>query len=336
MALLTSALVAAHGVRTRLTRSSFGWRQLTAAVIAVAALTGPVVAAAAWMVRGADGPVHRDSGTRLPPFAQAELEASPGLRALLLQPRPDGRLGYDLAGADGSGLELVGIRPTAGQRRALDDVVADLASPRGSDAAEALSTRAVRYVAVQPGPRTAALVDVLDAQPGLVRRSSGAIDLWQVLAPAARLSVLPAPLAQQAAKQRAPSRGTLRTAPPKALAAGAEAASATVPAGTGRLLVLADAADGRWRATVDGKDLKRRTAWGWAQAFELPDAGGHLSLSYRQGPRQAHLALQGLLLLVVVVLSVPSARRRRGLEEDLEEEDDVMEPQPRRLAVTAP
>jgi GT2 family glycosyltransferase len=325
-ALLTAALIAGNGVRSRLSRSSFGWRQLTAALVAAVAVVGPVVALGAWVARGAQDPLHRSDRARLPAFAQAELEESPGLRALLLVPHADGRLGYTLTGAAGDGLESAGVRPSGSQRRALDAVVADLASPRGSDAAEALSTRAVRYVALRPGPRTQGLVDVLDEQVGLVRRTSGSIDLWQVLAPVARLTVLPEALAKQARTQRAPSRDALRTSPPAALRAGPEAASATLPAGDGRLLVLADAEDGRWHATVDGRALPRRTAWGWAQAFELPTAGGHLSLTYDQGARHAGLAVQGVLLLVVVVLSVPSARRRRGLEQELQEDDDMTEP----------
>ena len=138
------------------------------------------------------------------------------------------------------------------------------------------------------------------------------------------------------AGQRAPTRGLIHTAPPVALSAGREAASTVVRAGdAGRLVVLADAVDPNWEARLDGKPLQRRTAWGWAQAFALPTSGGRLTLSYVQTSRQVSLGVEVLLLVVVAVLSVPNARRRRGLEEYFQdEEDEVQEPQRRRM-VTA-
>jgi GT2 family glycosyltransferase len=339
LAVLTAALVAANGARSRLARSSFGWRQLLSGLVAVAAVALPVLAAAGWTARGVDGPLHRDSRVLLPAFAQAELQASPGLRVLVVAPDGSGRLRYDLTGPDGNGVQDTALSPTAAQRKALDAVVADLASPRGSDAAEALSTRAVRYVALRTGPGTDVLAAGLDAQTGLVRRTSGSVVLWQVVAPAARLSVLEPTLARQALTGvRAPTSELLRSEPPVASPAGRESARASLPAGApGRLLVLADARDGGWHATVAGKELPRRTAWGWAQAFDLPATGGHLELHHSHGPRRLALALQLLLLLVVVVLAAPGSRRGRGLEDDLElEEDDVPRRPDRFVPVAAP
>ena len=325
LAVLTAALIGASGARTRLARTSFGWRQLTAGVIALAAALTPLAAAGVWLVRGADDPLHRTSQTVLPAFAQAELAASPGLRVLVLEPRQDGQLAYDLTNGDGTTLDVAALRPSAAQSAALDAVVADLASPRGSDAAEALSTRAVRYVAVRQGPGSAALESVLDTQAGLVRRTRAAsLELWQVVAPAARLQVLPRELAATALGQsRAPTSQLLLSHPPIALRAGREGSGASVPSGTGgRLLVLADAQDPHWQASLDGKALPRRTAWGWAQAFVLPANGGHLQLSYRQTTRHAGLVIEVVLVVLVAVLSAPGARRRRGLEDDVDADDE--------------
>jgi hypothetical protein len=113
------------------------------------------------------------------------------------------------------------------------------------------------------------------------------------------------------------------------LTAGAERASSTVPNGTsGRLLVLADAADSRWHATIGGKKLEPRTAWGWAQGFAVPAGGGKLEVTYDHGPRRAALIAQVVVLLVVLVLSAPGGRRRRGLEDDITlEDDDVKQPE---------
>ncbi len=333
LGVLTAALVAANGARTQLARTSFGGRQVLAAVVAVLAAAAPVLAAGTWLVRGADDPLRRDTSESLPAFARAELVASPGLRALVLAPRPDGSLGFALTLGDGLGLEDAGLRSTDTQRAALAAVVADLASPRGSDAAEALATRAVRYVAVRRP--SASLTSTLDAQAGLVRRTAGDTVLWQVVAPAARLSLLPSSTAQRAlAGDRGPAPDVLRTGRPTALKAGPEGADLTLaPGDEGRLLVLADAVDERWQATLDGQELSRRTAWGWAQAFAVPADGGRLVLRYDQSRRHTGLLAQGVVLLSVLVLSAPGARRRRGLEDDVDE-DEMITPD-RRLPVAA-
>ena len=318
--MLIASLVAARGIRTRLRAASFGPRQLTAGVVAVLAAVVPVLCAASWLQRGADDPLRRDSTALLPAFAQAELAASPGLRVLSLAPGRDGRLSYEITTAVGARLELAATPPPKAQVRVLDAVVADLASPRGSDAAEALSTRAVRYVVLRVTPVTRDLVRVLDRQAGLVRRTSGRTVLWQVVAPASRLSVLSGPLAAAAVNgDGAPSPDLLRADAPVPVPARAVGAAATlVPGVNGRLLVLADGTDPGWTATIDGRRLVRRVAWGWAQAFEVPASGGRLELRHAQGVRRSALTLQAALLVVVAVLSVPGRRRRSGLEDDEE------------------
>ncbi len=336
LALIAAALIAANGARSRLARISFGWRQVTAGLVSLLAALLPLVAAFGWVARGADGPLKRDASQTLPAFARAELENGAGLRVLVLSRLPDGRLEYALSNGDGTGLADVGLRSSTSQRAALDTVVSDLASPRGSDAAEALSTRAVRYVALQHPDDT--LIRVLDAQPGLVRRTSGELTLWQVVAPSARLSLLAPDLGAQAVVgDRAPRVDLLRSNGPVALPAGAEGARATItPGPDGRVLVLADAADGHWRASLNGKQLPRRTAWGWAQGFLVPAEGGRLVLSYDQSMRRWGLAAQGAVLLLVAVLAAPGARRRRGLEDDVDEEDDDVQPTAeRRVPVAA-
>jgi GT2 family glycosyltransferase len=324
LAVLVAALVAGQGVRSRLSETSFGWRQLVAALVAALAALGPVLAGVAW-IGGVDGPVGRDGRQLLPAFAEAELAANPGLRALALAPDHGGRLHYALVDGRGHGLGESGLRPPASQRAQLDQIVADLASPRGSDAAEALATRAVRFVVLQHRPGQDALVAALDAQVGLVRRTSGAVDLWRVAAPAARLSLLPPELATQALAGARAARGALaRAVHPTVLPAGAESARATIaPGPAGRLLVLADGRDSGWHATLDNVELRPRTAWGWAQAFEVPVSGGALRLTHSDGPRKVALGVQAALVLAVLVVSFPAGRRRRGLEDDLDDDARV-------------
>jgi GT2 family glycosyltransferase len=320
--MLAAALVAADGVRTRLADSDFGARQLTAGLLVVAAAVVPVLLAASWVLRGADDPLVRGRPAVLPAFAQADLEAARGGRALLLTPRRDGTVAYTLTGASRPGLGAADLPPARTQDAQLSVVVADLLTPSGTGAAVALATRSVRWVALPPGPDSEALAGVLDTQPGLSRRAGSGPPLWQVAAPTARLSVLPpapAAVALTGAPQADPD--VLRAAPATALASGREAARTPVePGPEGRLLVLADARDRGWRATLDGRPLPRRTAWGWAQAFALPPAGGTVEVRFDQGPRHRALLVQLLLVGVVAVLAGPGTRRVRGLEPDDEDE----------------
>jgi hypothetical protein len=251
----------------------------------------------------------------LPAFARAELAGTPGLRALVVRPTHDG-IAYELTAAGADAFGTGDVAPATSQSHGLDGIVADLLAARGSDAAEALATRAVRYVALPAGAAAARYATALDAQSGLSRRASGRTLLWRVVAPTARLSLLRPGMAAAALRgDRGPSRELLRVAPPATLTAGREGAHVVVPDGpTGRLLVVADAASRRWRASVDGVALPPRTAWGWAQGFVVPAVGGRLELSYDQGPRHRALAAQGLALAFVLVLAAPAARRRRGLE----------------------
>jgi GT2 family glycosyltransferase len=316
---LGAALVGGSGLRTRLASSSFGWRQLTAAALTLAAALLPLAAAGQWVARGADEPLSRGVRPVLPAFARAELAATPGLRALVLQPRDD-RVAYELTGAGRLRAD------TAGSTGQLDAVVADLLAARGSDAAEALATRAVRYVAVPAGPRSATVAAALDAQAGLSRRASGSVLLWRVVAPTARVTLLRPGMAASALRgDRGPTRELLRVAPPATLPSRRESAAAQIPTGpAGRLLVLAEPTSDGWRATLDGQDLPTRTAWGWAQGFEVPASGGRLEVAYDQGPRHRALAGQAVALLVVLVLAAPGARRRRGLE--IVDDDPAFEP----------
>lgn len=323
LAMVVAALVGAHGAQTRLATHAFGWRQVLSAAVAVLALLVPVASALAWVSRGADHPLRRGSTGVLPAFARAELAESPGVRALVLLPLADGRLAYTTTRGTAPTQDLAGLRPSSSQRAQLDVLVADLASPRGSDAAAALATRAVRYVALRPGPGAAEVTRALDAQPGLVRRSAGSLSLWLVVAPSNRLTLFEPDTAKDAlAGAQAPERAG--QSPGTVLPSGAVGARATIPGGApGRLLVLADARDPGWRATLDGKRLQPRTAWGWAQAFVVPAEGGRLVVQHTHGSRRAALVGEGLAVLAVLVLALPAGRRRTGLEDDVDVEDDV-------------
>ncbi len=289
--LLVAAVVGGEGLRGRLQREAFGARQLLAGGVAVLAAVTPVLLGAGWVVRGADGPLRRDAAPALPAFARAELAEQPGVRALVLQAAPGRPLRYAVVGGQGARL---GDAPDASR---LGGVVADLASGRGG--VPALSTRAVRYVAVRGS--SPALVATLDGQAGLVRRGQGS--LWQVSAPTSLLLVLP-PAAAAAARlgDPGPDPDLLRTSPPVPVG------RSLGPGPAGRLLVLARPAGRGWTATLAGRPLRGVPAWGWAQAFVLPPTGGRVVVRHDEGHRGLLLAGQALLLVGAAVVAGPGGR----------------------------
>jgi hypothetical protein len=77
-----------------------------------------------------------------------------------------------------------------------------------------------------------------------------------------------------------------------------------------RLLVLAEPASPRWRATLDGRSLAsvRPQAGPWRQAFRLPDRPGHLVVSYDRSDQRWWRIGQGVLAGLVLLLALPVRR----------------------------
>jgi len=315
-AVVGAAVLAAQDLRRRLGRRSFGWRQLSAGLLVAAALPVPLLLAGSWLQRGAGMPLARRDVALLPLDVLADAAAAdPRQRVLVLRREPLGAVRYDLRGLAGARLgdeELVSSPAAGGLLRAL---AADLATARGTDAAETLATFDVSVVAV-PGDARTPLTDALDAQPALSRRPTRShVSLWRTTVPTARLQVLGPGLAAAAGQAaaattgtgRGPDRAALAAEPPLALDSGPEGARVALAAGPeGRLLVLSEAADPGWVASVDGRPLARRTAWGWAQSFALPATGGTLEVHRRSEARHLLLVGQALALLIVAVLAAPS------------------------------
>lgn len=319
--LLLAAAVGADGALERLGRYSFGWRQPVAAAVALAALAVPLICGLSWVSRGSADPLRRQNVHPLPSVVLAEADRIPGMRVLWLDEAADGSVRYTLTTAQGRGLPDAGLPVEESTVRALDGLVRDLSSTRGTNAAEALATFNVRYVAV-PNPVSPLLATGLDAQAGLSRVAFVApVQLWQTLTPAGRVTLLSPPLARVAVAGRVAGRDELRLNPPVPLSArGRESARATVPPGPpGRVVVLAERADDRWIATLDGKRLARTTVYGWAQAFGVPEAGGVLEIRRDGSARRTALRAQAAVLLVALVLAAPPIRRR---------DDDEDEPPP--------
>ncbi|WFB09146.1 glycosyltransferase [Streptomyces sp. LX-29] len=315
IAVLSAAMVGSEGVRERVAARSFGWRQPAALLIAVASVAAPLLAALGWMAGGADGPVGRHSPVQVPEFVAAEASTRDQARTLVLDGTA-GRVDYVLVRGSGARLGDGELAVAGGADPRLDDVVANLVAGSGADQTSQLSGYAVRYVLVRDSaPRRVGRV--LDATPGLARLSQqNGSSLWQVEQRVARVAIVGGEAAT----------GSSGAAAPVPVAAGPVEAHTEIPAGgEGRLLRVADRAAPGWRATLDGKPLKAKTVDGWAQAFELPAAGGRLDLSYETPlTHTAWVWTQGVLAVVLVVLALPG--RRREIDDDLPTAGAVVRP----------
>ncbi|MZD58743.1 glycosyltransferase [Streptomyces sp. SID5606] len=305
IALLSAATLGADGARFRVAEQSFGWRQPVAALIALASAVGPLIAAAGWMIGGADGPLERRDPVQVPAFVAEESRTRDQARTLVLDSDSTAHVGYMLVRGSGARLGDGELAAGDGENATLDKIVANLVAGSGADQADQLGGFAVRYVLVHKGaPRE--VTRVLDATPGLSRLSQqDGSGLWRVDQEVARATIV---------------AGGDTGGEPQPVAAGPVDIHTDVePGPDGRVLRLADTAAEGWTATLDGKPLTRTTVDGWAQGFELPASGGRLDVTYDDPfTHTAWLWAQGLLAVVLVVLALPG--RRRDVDEDLPDE----------------
>ncbi|TQE16374.1 glycosyltransferase family 2 protein [Streptomyces ipomoeae] len=302
IALLAAATLGADGARARVAEQSFGWRQPVAVLIALAAAVGPLLAAAGWMIGGADGPLERRDPVQVPAFVAEESGTRDQARTLVLDSDSTAKVSYTLVRGSGVRLGDAELTAAAGENEQLDKVVANLVAGSGADQADELGGFAVRYVLVRQGaPREVSRV--LDATPGLSRLSQqDGSALWRVDRQVARVTI------------------EASSGDPKAVAAGPVDVHTTIPAGgSGRVLRLADTADEAWTATLDGRPLTPTTVDGWAQGFRLSVDGGRLDVTFDTPvSHTGWLWAQGSLAVVLVVLALPG--RRRDVDDDLPDE----------------
>ncbi|MEU8588165.1 glycosyltransferase [Streptomyces sp. NPDC048664] len=305
LALITAAAIGAEGARARVAEQNFGWRQPVAALIAFACMAGPLLIAAGWMIRGADGPLERRNPVQVPAFVAEEGGTSDQARTLVLDGQSTARVGYTLVRGSGARLGDGELAGRDGQNKQLDKVVANLVAGSGADQGDELGGFAVRYVLVRRGAPHE-IGRVLDATPGLSRLSQqDGSALWRVDRQVSRAAIVGG------------------TGAPVSVPAGPVEIHTTIPTGqAGRVLRIADTADPGWTATLNGKALTRTTVDGWAQGFQLPAEGGTLAVTH-EAPltHTAWLWTQGALAVVLVVLALPG--RRRDVDDDLPEEAAV-------------
>jgi GT2 family glycosyltransferase len=301
---LLAALVAAVGARPALRQQDFSWRQPAAVVIVALAIVSMFALAGGWLIRGAGRPLTDSTPRVLPLFTQSELAVPTTPRALVLS-------------ADGSTISFALVRRPAGPQLGDADVapspntvagqhlaaaVRDLVAGRPGAGAE-LVPFGVSYVVV-PSPSVGHLRSALGRATTLTVHPAGGATVWESSMPTGELTVLDPAAAQTALAGKIPA-----TAVAHVLPATPGSADTMIPAGDAPgLLVLNEPASHNWHAAVNGKALTPRTAYGWAQAFELPAGAGRLTVSYRSGSRDAWLVAE-LVLVIAGLISIVPVRR---------------------------
>ncbi|TDE34699.1 glycosyltransferase family 2 protein [Actinomadura sp. 6K520] len=256
------------------------------AAVSLAALSAPVLAAGFWIAGGAGGPLTEVDPDTVPAF----VHAPGGARTLVLHKEPAGRVSYTVLRDAGPRIGESEVMADGVARDRLDGLVAGLVAGQEGDAGPALTRMGVQYIVV-PYPRTDPITRALDAAPELMRLSrTRTFAVWRLHSPSARMMLV---------------EGDTVTP----LRAGRIDARAQIPPGNARrTLLLAEPADGGWRATLNGREARARTVDGWAQGYDIPAAGGEFRLDRSMTMRHAWLIVQGIAVLLVVALAMPGAR----------------------------
>ena len=284
---------------------SFGALQPLSVLAAVLIAAISLLGAGWYLVVGAAGPLHRDELRALPPYVR-DAQLTTGVRTLAITIGTDGAAGWSLIGDDqlrlGSAERGFGLG--AESRAQLDGLTRRLVGGAADeDIVATLAGLGVQYVWVSGAGEDEQIQ--IGNTPGLVEASgTTTARVWRVSQPTGRVLVLTGsdPAGQTSL--------TAAVAPVNPTSRGRTGGTATVAAGAAdRTLVLAEAADPRWRVTLDGVALDRRADSAGRPAFVLPASGGELSWQLVGAVPDWVMPLgQGLALLVLIVLALPALR----------------------------
>jgi GT2 family glycosyltransferase len=326
LVLIGLALAAASGLSGAVGEVGARHRRLRAglATACVAALVaGPLAGGVVdvWQRLG-HSDVRRAATDPMPPIVAAEATGPRATYALVVGAGQDAALRWDLV--RGAGHQLSEAAGVAGSRQlggwpgrvavpdaadqAVSQVVAAISARNPGDAAATLASFGIGFVLV--GAEDQSLAAALDATAGMtrVREDADGAVVWRVgrserdsggpsVDAAARLHVV----------DTDGSAAALDAGPGTNL-------RASLPDGPdGRRLVLAERADGKWRASLDGEPLAAVESGGWYQAFEVPAGSGRLHV-WHAAPWGFALA-QVVVLLLAALLALP-IRRAAAVRED--------------------
>lgn len=313
--LVGAATAASPALGRRLRRLGTGRRRAASAVLLVVALFGPLLALTALAGQGDRAVLHRAAPDVLPAVAVAEAAGSGATRTLTLSV-DDQRVRWAVQREAGPrfGADSVERRVVAPDDAAVVvPVVSALLSDTAQDTRKALADLSVGTVLLLP-PMNETAEQALDGTPGLVRVNAGpGWAMWRVD---------PAP-DNQASSRSARLRVVDATGATRAvLPAPADRPRASVDVAqgeAGRRVVLAERADPRWQARLDGVELASVAApGGWSQAWELPMHAGRLEIIYRSAPAWLDAPwtdgarLSAGVLAFLIALPLPNVRRRIG------------------------
>jgi GT2 family glycosyltransferase len=288
-ALLLAAGTGLDGLAGQVQARSFSWVQPAVVLSGVLALVVTLTGCAWWVTAGLAGPIERQSLAAVPPYVRSAMVAPSGVRVLAIELRGrraqyavlyDEQLRWgdaDRGFAFGAATEPV--------QRTRDLTLRLVAGSADEGIATELRDLGIGYVWV----RGAGLVEQarIDNTPGLGAASElGRVVIWPVEGVTTRAAVV----STDGERTAVGSTGTV------------------LPAGSpARQLRLAEAADRRWWATLDGRELTP-VPLDWQQGFVVGGRSGELRYGLRT-PASWLLVVQGLLLVVVVVLAAPAIRR---------------------------
>ncbi len=318
----------------------FGFRRMVSAlgVLALAAATAPVVVAAmdGWW----DMPPGQFGGVMGTADAAVAAEPSrvlwvgdaavlPGGQAWEL----DGGLSYTAVEASVPGVADLWPATGLGSSRRLGEALLLATGGQTSKLGRVLAPMGVQYVAVpralapasavertgggSGGPGSAALAPP-GAVDGLIEALDGQLDLEQIAvddALALYRNVAFAPMratgidrpALEETSVAAMQHVDLSRAAPALVESDGDGRTARGPVEAGDTVVQASSASDRWALEVDGRRADRTDAYGWADAFAVPEGvgPGEAVLGYRTPPvRYALVAVQGMFWLLVLAVTV--------------------------------
>lgn len=293
---LLTAVIAAVGARPALRDQSFGWRQPTAVGVVGLALVATVTLVAGWLIRGVGGPLQGGDPVALPLYVQYELAVPTDGRALMLGGDPH-LVHYALIRSPRGPVLGSGDLPASGTAASrasshLALAVQDLVAGRPGAGAE-LVPFGINYV-VAPVHTARRIAPQLGRASTLSVIPVPSATVWHSTLATGELTVLSGTAADAATHGQVPA-----TAPTQVLQGNGSSVDAAGT--TKRILVLAEPAESRWTATLNGKSLQRTTAYGWAQAFVLPPNAGKVRVRFDSGGRHWWLVIE-LLGLVGVIL----------------------------------
>jgi len=335
--LIAAGAIGASGAGDRLRARTFSWRQPVALVLVVATGLVPLATAGWWIVRGAADPVRAQPRAVVPSYIASAQQTTAGARTLVLRPgaepaggRSTGPTGsggstgqvdigsYLLLRDDASTFADVAVAPGPKDAALVDAALRDLLVDQDQAATDHLARLGIKYVYATVA--SSAIAELMDSAPGFVRASApdgaGVWTLTQPVGPmrvvgTAATTVVAADLGDDDVTATLPPGLAEPGGPDSTTASGGSGSVVSAPGSSGRRLELAEAADPRWRATLDGVPLSPIDSD--TQAFGLPDSGGTLHVWFDDPAHRNWQIVQLVVLAVVLLLAFPGVGRRAEL-----------------------